>query len=186
MFSELGPLFKTTFRQAESNDARQKIPHEERDHGQRKQEEEQKKDAPTDLWEDNTTVSVEALRTFLVGFLSTLTQNGNEVTTPLVPETPPASQRPHEASRPTNTRNAKAVRAYQNMAAQGNPPKTQSPPEQLPRKPNAGSLESKELRDIYALIDNLDILTRRGVQELSIKKADSFVDSLKQAVAAIL
>ena len=36
MLSQLVPLFKTTFRQAESNDTRQKIPHEERDTPNRK------------------------------------------------------------------------------------------------------------------------------------------------------
>lgn len=184
MFSQLGPLFKTTFaRQAEANDTRQSIPHEERDERRRRREEEDRKETESDFWEDNTSVSVDALRAFLINFIKTMP--GME-DAPL-PEQPKGDKdlpaRPPEAKRPTSTHNAKAVRAYQSMAAQSQnetikPPKT----DDKIAAPTADLLESKELRDIYALIDDLDNLSQAGTQELQIQKADSFLESLKNAV----
>ena len=182
MFSQLGPLFKTTFRQAESNDTRQHIPHDERDKGRRKREEAEKENTAADPWVDDTSVTVEALQTFLINFLKTMpgADDGMEAT----PENQkkPLSNRPPEQKRPTNTHNAKAVRAYQAIAeksVESRPPpekKTGSP------EPTADLLQSKELRDIHSLIDNLETLRGRGIQALHIRPAASFIESLKDAV----
>lgn len=191
MFSNLGPLFKTTFRKAEANDARLNIPHEERDKGRKKREEEEQKPAPTQAWVDDTSVSISALRIFLIDFLKTIPRAPHKASAPeqqdphaSAERTPPESlsSRPPERSRPTNTQNAKAVRAYQAMAHQASADKPPPPPENRD-KTGAEMIESKELRDIYALIDDLDTLIQRGVQDLRILKADSFVESLKNAVA---
>ena len=187
MFSQLGPLFKTTFRQAESNDTRQKIPHEERDDNRQKQNEEEKKESNNDLWEDSTNVSVDALRAFLINFLGTLPEAQDIPLPPSPSKQENLSARPPEARRPTNTKNAKAVRAYQSIAAQSETPRPQQQDAPLKRpEPSADMIESKELRDIYTLIDDLDILVKRGVQDLNIQKADSFVESLKNAVKDLL
>jgi hypothetical protein len=185
MFSQLGPLFKTTFRQAESNDARQKIPHEERDNPSKKQNEDQKKEAPSDLWDDNTSVSIEALRAFLINFLTTIPDAQQTIIQESNIREEGDAQRPPESRRPTSTKNAKAVRAYQSMAAQS---KAVTTPSKMPDRiePTADLLESKELRDIYKLIDNLDVLSRKGVTILNIQKAPSFVESLKNAVEKYL
>jgi len=183
MFSQLGPLFKTTLRQAESNDTRQHIPHDERDKGRRKREEaEQEKTAP-DPWVDDTSVSVDALRTFLVNFLKTMPGAQDGVTGGIEATEQSLSNRPPEKTRPTNTRNAKAVRAYQSMADKAGDTKP-PPPSQNKNKaePTADLLESQELRDIHNLIDNLDRLQNKGVQALHIRPASSFVESLKDAV----
>jgi hypothetical protein len=183
MFSQLGPLFKTTFRQAESNDTRLAIPHDEREKRRRKEEEEQKKEASGDFWEDNTSVTVSALRAFLVSFLKTLLGQQDGAALRTAQEKENLSVRPPEKNRPTNTQNAKAVRAYQSMAE-----KTQSqapaPSEKKAEKiePTADLLQSEELRDIHKLIDDLEELEREGVQDLQIQKANSFIDSMKNAV----
>jgi hypothetical protein len=183
MFSQLGPLFKTTFRQAESSDARQKIPHEERDNPSKKQNEDHKKDTSSNLWEDNTSVSIEALRAFLINFLTTMPEAQNATIKARHTKEEELSQRPPESKRPTSTKNARAVRAYQSMAAQSYaaaPPPT--PKKSGTVEPTADLLESKELRDIYKLIDDLDILAQKGIVMLNIQKASSFVESLKNAV----
>lgn len=186
MFSQLGPLFKTTFRHAESNDTRQAIPHDERDKGRRKREEEEQKDSnASDLWEDNMTVTVGALRTFLINFLKTLPGAEDSA----IAQQNPAEKisiRPKERKRPTSTKNARAVRAYQSMAEKAQESAPAPPPEKTSDRiePTADLLESKELRDIHTLIDDLDNLAQKGVHDLQILKADSFLESLKNAVLA--
>lgn len=183
MFSQLGPLFKTTFRQAEANDTRQNIPHDEIDKGRRKREEEEAKENEQPKWEDQTTVSVTSLRAFLINFLGTMPE-AKDMALPTQPTTKNAEyQRPHETTRPTNTKNAKAVRAYQSMAAQSKEHTKSQPPPKTPRAvANKDAIQSKELRDIYQLIDDLDAIAARGIDELTILKADTFVEALKNAV----
>lgn len=185
MFSQLGPLFKTTFRQAESNDTRQGIPHDERDKGRRKREEAEKKEIHQELWEDDTSVSVIALKTFLINFLKTLPGTEDTAFIESREDKAPLPTRPPERTRPTSTRNARAVRAYQSMArhqANTGTSYTPSATTQKSAAPTADLLESKELRDIHKLIDDLDIVAANGVDILHIFKADSFIESLQNAV----
>lgn len=183
MFSQLGPLFKTTFRQAESNDTRQKIPHEERDNNRKKQNEDGKSENHVELWEDNTSVSIDALRAFLINFLKDLPEaQGLEI--PNQSTNNAASVRPKEATRPTSTKNAKAVRAYQAQAAHTHETPSPKAPEEDKSKP--ATIENKEMRDIYKLIDSLEQLSNRGVQMLTIEKSGDFLTSLRHSVQKIL
>lgn len=183
MFSQLGPLFKTTFRHAESNDTRQNIPHEERVQERRQQEEESQQQKP-EKWEDDTAVSVDALQTFLVNFLKTMPgADDGTLSQAQTPEADPLQSRPKERVRPTNTHNAKAVRAYQTMAQRAKEEAPPPPPPETNNDPTADKVQSKELRDIHALIENLETLKQRNIQTLHIKPAESFVESLKAAVA---
>lgn len=95
--------------------------------------------------------------------------------------------RPKESTRPTSTHNAKAVRAYQSMALRGEEKRDslEEPEEPMRQEQHAGLLQSKELRDIYSLIDDLEILRRRGIEQVHIKKADTFIEALKNAVALL-
>ncbi len=197
MFSQLGPLFKTTFRRTESNDTRQAIPHNERDKGRAKDGEENQKKESADPWEDNTTVSIEALRGFLVNFLKTMMSEeaniedeqapnkdirGNDKTDKQINQ--PISTRPPESKRPTSTKNARAVRAYQSIAekTQSTVPPAPKPDKQGELKGTSPLLESEEFREIHSLIDDLDMLARKGVQTLHIPRGDDFLESLKNAV----
>lgn len=188
MFSQLGPLFKTTFRQAESNDTRQHIPHQEMHKHKRKNPDEREKQSDDTLWQDNTSVSVTALRTFLIDFLKTIPEAKDISFVKQDKSDDSLKVRPHEKSRPTNTHNAKAVRAYQTMANHSESKKTNphNTPPKINNDPTADKIQSQELRDIYALIQNLEIIQERGVQNLTIQKADSFVESLKNAVKIAL
>lgn len=184
MFSQLGPLFKTTFRQAEANDTRQAIPHNERDTKRKKQEEDNSPETNNDLWEDNTSVTVEALHTFLINFLQTLSNDEAIPTSSVQPnQTPQAlSTRPPEKIRPTNTKNAKAVRAYQATAGQNHTPAPMQENTTISIDADKLPLQSKELRDIHRLIDDLNILNKNKIYSLNILKAESFIESLKNAV----
>lgn len=161
------------------------IPHEERDNPNRKQnEKEQEKEGTS--WEDDTSVSIEALRTFLINFLKTLP--GGEDLAQFESQRQyqdTVKKRPPQTSRPMNTQNAKAARAYQSMALEGNQKRDVEEVSQAvdeKQEPTAALLKSKELRDIHSLIDDLELLRRANVGELHIKKADSFLEALKNAV----
>lgn len=185
MFSNLGPLFKTTFRKAETNDTRLHIPHEERDNPNRNKEESEKEKEGT-VWEDDMSVSLEALRTFLINFLKTL-PGGEDLAQFEANRQQQESikKRPPQSVKPTSTHNAKAVRAYQSMASkvEENRDMTGSSPlKERERVPLAALLKSKELRDIHGLIDDLEGLKRQGVEQLHIKKADTFLEALQNAV----
>lgn len=190
MFSNLGPLFKTTFRQAESNDTRLHIPHEERDNPNRNKDEPEK-DKEGTVWEDDTIVSLEALRSFLINFLKTL-PGGEDLAQfeAKRQEEERVRKRPPQSERPANTRNAKAVRAYQSMAQhvddQGNKEDSgKNGKGNEVQQPVASLLKSQELRDIHGLIDDLESLKRQGIEQVHIKKADTFLEALKNAVTRL-
>ena len=185
MFSQLGPLFKTHLRQAEKSDARLEIRRDERQDQGKKQESEDQTEDTSGLWEDSTSVSVEALKAFLVEFLKS---RGDEV-----PEAPEQSADDIALSAitpeyrpPVNTRTAQAVKAYGAMAAQT----MQAPPPPEPKESAASTesidlvslLKADEVRTMHVLITELDALSRQGVHTLTIEKADTFLEALVQAV----
>lgn len=192
MFSQLGPLFKATFRHAEESDTRQYIHHEDKKDGRRKKDDERADDSST-LWEDSTGVSVDALRVFLINFLNgTAAQTGMAAQAP-GPNMPasatglPAATPPETPPRPVSTMTARAVGAYQSMADKLEP----HHPPAYPPVPTTGSeagktdadlLQGGEVRLIHQLIADLEELGARGVAELKIEPADSFLESLKNAV----
>jgi len=195
MFSQLGPLFKVHLRRTESNDTRQNIPHEERkDHIDNNKHNPAKK-KKEEKWTDDTTVSVIALKSFLINFLKTLPEAQNSgFLKNYEAEATVAPSRPPQKIKPSNTHNAKAVRAYQTMATHGTtkvPEKNQentlnkSPQDSIESSNNAGSsaIESNELRDIHQLITDLDYLRNKNITQLNIMKANSFIEGMKEAVA---
>lgn len=133
-------------------------------------------------------VSLEALRSFLINFMKTLPGGeGLAQEETRKQEERLSRHRPKEPSRPTNTHNARAVRAYQSMAshAEEKGDSTEESDISTRQVQHAGLLESKELRDIYGLIDDLELLRRRGIEQVHIKKADSFIEALKNAVTLL-
>lgn len=189
MLSQLGPLFKTTFRQAESNDTRQAIPHDERDQRRKKKEEERPKEQHSDFWEDNTSVSVGALRIFLIDFLKTM-PGATDTAARAAPQTAADDHIEATSQNPAQPQsaNARAAEAYQSTARHVHEATTMPKPPADKEKPNneptADKLQSKEIRDIHTLISELEDLNRRGVHDLHIERADSFLESLKNAVQA--
>lgn len=131
-------------------------------------------------------MSIEALRSFLINFLKTL-PGGEDLAQfeSKRQEEEIARQRPPQTSRPTNTHNAKAVRAYQSMAMHADQKKDteeEGLKSEASQEPTADLLKSKELRDIHALIDDLEVLKRASIDQLHIQKAETFLDALKNSV----
>ncbi len=183
MFSQLGPLFKTHLRQAEHADARFEIKREDKNDQGKKQEFEEKEDT-TPMWEDSTQVSVEALRTFLLQFLKTRGEPTPEENNLVDPNSIYAGLSPEERT-PASPTAARAVKAYATMAVYSHteqPPPPPSEPQKEEPVDLADLLRSDELRTIHVLIAELEQLSRRGLQVLTIEKADTFLEALVQAV----
>lgn len=182
MFSQLGPLFKTHLRQAEKSDARLEIrrddPHDQR----KKQDDGGDEDDTSALWEDSTSVSVEALKSFLAEFLRT---RGEEVSKPQTHAEDVPALAP-EYRPPASTRAARAVAAYGASAAHAAPSAEPPPPEVIePPRPAVDLvdlLRADEVRTMHVLIAELESLSRRGVQTLTIDKAETFLEALVMAV----
>lgn len=179
MFSQLGPLFKTAFRQAESTDARLEIRREEKQDQGKKREHKEESAAEGDLWEDSTTVSVEALKTFLIEFLKSKGQETEEERRSV--EKAPSAYTPAPLQA-TTTMAARAMKAY------GSHTLTPAPPPTEPRQTTdetvnlADLLAADELRAMHALIRELESLSRQGLQTLTIEKQDTFLGALVTAV----
>lgn len=190
MLSQLGPLFKATFRHAEESDTRQSIRPEDKKDGRKKKDEDRDDDS-TDMWEDSTGVSVDALRTFLINFLNGTTIQtglaGGQNPTSSTASTPgTAAPAPPPRARPMNEASARAAGAYQSMADKMEPHHYTPPPitdaPENAAKTDADLLHAGDIRLIHQLIADLDELDARGVMELTIEAADSFLESLKNAV----
>ncbi len=180
MFSQLGPLFKTTMRQAESADTRlgirrdEKHEHGKKDHPEKQDEEE------SPLWNDSTTVSVEALKTFLNEFLKT--KGIEHETTSAVITTEESAYKP-EPLKPTTTIAARAMKAYGSHADHDPPPPSLSETK-APEEPQdlTALLKTDEVRTMHTLIRELKNLQDRGVDFLTIEKPDTFLEALVIAV----
>jgi hypothetical protein len=186
VFSQLGPLFKTTLRQAEQADTRLQIRREEKDNPGKRQDSEEQAEETGGLWEDSTEVSVGALRTFLIEFLKGRGETGPETTSGKQENMSIANPLPMESPPPAATAAARAARAYSTVQTQsyGPPPVPAAPsPEPAAEEVDLVSLlEADELRTIHVLIGELDQLAGKGVQTLVIEKADSFLQALVAAV----
>lgn len=182
MFSNLGPLFKATMRQAEQVDTRMAIRKDD------PRDQENKKDAPddddtgSDLWEDSMGVSIEALRAFLTNFVEGKTahvaQAGEAGTGAATVPPPPAP----ETRMPQNTQTARAMQAYQSMAG-----KTAGAYHQPPVAPisDVDLVHAEDVRVIHALIADLAALAAAGYETLPLEKSDTFLHALQEAVARL-
>lgn len=187
MFSQLGPLFKTTLRQAEQADTRLQIRREDKENQGKKDDPEEEPVDTSALWEDSTQVSVEALRTFLIEFLKTRGDDVPEAVPQSDENTSIMSGLEPEYRPPVTNRAARAVRAYSSMQTQnyGPPPlPPAAPPQESEEVDLVSLLKADEVRTIHVLIAELDQLARKGVQTLTIEKADTFLESLVLAVRA--
>lgn len=181
MFSQLGPLFKTTLlREAERTDARLEIRRHEQDEQSRKEHDSQDEQEGSFLWDDSTEVSVEALKSFLLEFLSskTQTQTGGKGAAP-------RTQHASDVERtPANPIAERAIKAYGVSAAHAAPPTIEVTEPEDSTQQDPEDVGSEDIRNMHGLIADLDVLSRRGVQTLTIEKADSFLEALILAVRA--
>lgn len=170
MDSRLDNIFRTTFRHTESADTWMGIRREEPrdDQRRKKDEDDQKKEKPQ--WEDDTVVSIAALKQFLSTLIAPDSQfQQTKIENPEAPALSSQQQRAHNAAH-----------AYKNMAQQV--PATPV----APSAASAPSLSQDENRAIYLLLGDLDLLLQNGVTALTIHKQGSFLESLTQAAKNML
>jgi len=162
MFSRLDSFFVSTMRHAESADARMGIKRdEERNQGRRQNQEKEKEEDPR--WEDTTIVSVTALKAFLESLTADQGSQNSASSVPVA--APPVAPQPQAAA---------AVKAYQTTAGT----KTQPQPSSSGSKP---VLTPEESATIARLLGDLKLLADRRVENLTILRSESFLQSLVDA-----
>ena len=179
MFSQLGPLFKTVFRNTEHADARLEIRRDEKRDGRRKTEFEEHAD-DNSMWEDSTDVSVEGLKVFLNNFVRGMDGHEKNTAPSGIENAQDISPAPAHLE-PTNTTTARAIGAYQSMAQKSG----SAAPPVIPAEKTSADVDlmhAQDVRVIYKLIEDLEIISARGVQTLTIQRANTFLESLANAV----
>jgi hypothetical protein len=180
MLSNLGPLFRTTFRQAESADARMEIHREEKDSGKRKHSDDDPANADNSLWEDSMAVSIPALLTFLNDFLK---NHGAPASSDALLGDPLAladdATDVHTLMTSVSPVAAKAVKAYTSLSA---PPAAPPPPSTSAPDHSLSPLKPEEIQAIFRLMRDLNALHRAGQETLTFRMTGTFVDSLQEAV----
>lgn len=181
MFSNLGPLFKATFRHTEQLDARMSIRKDDpRDEGKKR---DPREDEPDDdsLWEDSMGVSIASLRTFLISFVEGKT---GQVASEGAPDgDQPAAPPPAPDVRPAqDTHHARAIHAYQSMAEKGGSAHHAPPP--TPAS-DVDLVHAEDVRAIHVLIADLKMLDDAGHTTLALERSDSFLHALQDAVSRL-
>ena len=178
MDSRLDSLFRTGFKPAEKTDTRQGIRREEPTDPDKKKEHhrEEKEPAP---FSDDPVLSLQSLHSVLTMLL----QQGGEnapVTSPApVPLSAPPALLPPEAQRAS-----RAASAYQSTARSVSPGNSVALGD-APQPPASGPaivLSAAELRSIHALLHDVETLARHGVATITLRPAESFLQSLMESV----
>lgn len=174
MESRLDNIFRTTFRQAESTDTwmgiRREDPH---DDSRRKKDDGENKKEKTQ-WQDDTIVSIAALKQFLATLIAPDSQYQKPAATITPDTTTPSLQQ---------QRTHNAVHAYQ-TTARHIPPTT--PPALPDTSADSPTLSQEENRIIHQLMNDLDLLLQNGVTSLVIQKEGSFLESLSRSAKTSL
>lgn len=170
MFSSFGNIFSIKPRQAEAADTRLNIPHHDHEqqgrHGKKGERE-----APLPETMDNATVSVEALRLFLMNFLRELEHETGEHKN-ISAQSPDSATVTHAAP---DTAAARAASAYRASAIKTH---DTAPPE-IHERP---LYDSPNISAVHKLITDLARLSATGIEELTIERGQTFLDSLIAAV----
>lgn len=192
MFSALGNIFSIKPRQAEQTDTRQGIQRHDPEYERRQKKKENKENQ--EFNQDRATVSVEALRIFLENFVNGKTDNGAtfepfdaqdgaeanfeptdyKIQTDLeLPETNGKAEKSGDA--------AMAASTYQNAAQAKETTVLFETTDQGATGPTL-DLSAADIRTIHSLIEDLKILNAENIEYLQIERADTFLDSLVNAV----
>ena len=170
MFSSFGNIFIQKPRQTEAADTRLNIrhhdPEQQSKHGKKNERE-------TALPEtmDSATVSVEALRLFLINFLRELEYEAGEQKTINTQSPDPADHMRAESG----TAAARAASAYRAAAIKTH----DTPPPEIHEHP---LYASSKISAVHKLITDLSRLSATGIEELTIERGETFLDSLVTAV----
>jgi hypothetical protein len=174
MFSGLGQILKPAVRQAEETDAHLYLQKHDRDKNRKKRDQEDDKNDHFDT-EDRASVSVDAL----YAFISNMLDDGHADPVNL-PDDKPLHQSPTGPQTETtsqNPKNAQAASAYAHAAETTN---TSAPIP--PQTEHIHKLDNSKNELLYDLLKEIDILKARNIQEIYIEKADTFQESLINAI----
>lgn len=171
MDSRLDNIFRTGFRQTESADTRMGIRREDAHDDRKRKSDDDQPEQKKPQWEDDTVVSITALKQFL--------------TTLIAPDSAyqQAPTAPTQAPLSTQQRRAhNAASAYQSTARHAATPIAAPVAES---KTN-DTLSAEENRIIHQLLHDLDLLLQEGVATLTIQKEGNFLESLRRATRNLL
>ncbi len=178
MFSNVSNIFSVKPREAESADTRLGIrrhdPDQER--SKKKGKDEEEKVFFNDG--DEATVSVEALQIFLESFLRSLLSTTGMPAAPAIN----AEHTPSTAIANTAMRDGAAAYAASAYRQASFSAKNKSVFDSAPVQNDAIGLESHEVRTIYSLLSDLNILAQQNVKTLHIERGGTFLQSLVAAV----
>lgn len=194
MFSALGSIFSIKPRQAEQTDTRQGIQRHDPEYERRRKDKEPPKEDSFN--QDNATVSVAALRVFLENFVKTSAKENAETPTTaeqlFEDEQKTASDFTAEAE--TQAPSSEDTRAHKNSPAAAHAASSYQNAADANEKSSvlfettdatsgpSLDLSAADIRTIYALIEDLKTLSEANVEYLNIERADSFLESLINAV----
>lgn len=186
MLSRLDPIFQTILRRTEETDTRLHIRRDESQGWKKgKKGPETGEYAPL-AWEDSTSVSVAALKSFL----QILRQGSVLDSSPASSELEISEESVKENDHSPGHANYLAARAYQTTARVVHDPNIEMP---SPAPPSGGAaaeavslgsdFSESDLANVDAFIADLMELERRGVTELTIQRSQTFLEGVRQAIA---
>ena len=191
MFNALGNIFSIKPRQAEQTDTRQDIRRHDPDYENPRKKKEAEENQSFN--EDQATVSVEALKLFLENFVKNATDSGeqqqdSEQSDGITEQSPLdfkiQTEMPLETGTKAPLKSGKAAHgaaAYAQMAEANErrdilfetTDQAEGPPLEL---------SATDIRSIYAIIEDLKILSEAHIEYLHIERASTFLESLENAV----
>lgn len=171
MFSGLGQILKPTVRQAEETDTHLYLQKHQRDENRKKRDQQKDKENYFDT-EDRASVSLDALHAFISNMLAENAHNNEAVKTsgnqPLHEQTP--------ARKNNNIQTAKAADAYAHAA------ETSKSAAVMPHDNYNANTKNDKDEFLYNLLKEIEILKARNIEEIYIEKADTFQESLVNAI----
>jgi len=186
MFTSIGNILCVKPRHAEQNDTRQDIQRHDPEFERRRKK---KQKAEEELFgqEDGATLSIDALSVFLNKFLKELSDKqpskGFNATSSGQSENKTEQADSPSAERPVSGKAAQAAGAYQHMAQRQH--ETSILGEVNENNADLISLDAAEIRTIHAILEDLKLLEDKDIEYIHIQRADSFLQSLVNAVNTV-
>lgn len=186
MFYTLGNILSPKARHAEGTDTRQEIRRQDPDE-QRRSNQDHEDEPELFSSEDDTIVSIIDLRAFLENFLKSLPSEKTDEEKAESKQKEMAEDalkigHDFNKKRPITGNMVHAMGAYQSAAKSGAETKRLSTDDTKRAAENLG-LEASEVRTIHTLIEDLKVLSDRNIDDLTIERSTSFLQSLVNAVA---
>lgn len=186
MLYSIGNIFTREPRQAEHTDTRQAIQRHDPDYERPSQQ--QNEETAEEFGEDFAHVSVDALSIFLKNFVKEQTSADTQQTAhqqPLTSEpeadTETFTQPDGESNAVSNPAAARAANAYQSMSQAHKQEEVLIETTDAAQGPSL-DLSAEDVRSISVLIDDLEELKKARIETLKIERAESFLQSLRNAV----